>query len=38
VLEGAGKKYGIAATEKSIAEIIYNFAHTTTVPPKSGAR
>jgi acetylornithine deacetylase/succinyl-diaminopimelate desuccinylase-like protein len=38
VIEGAGKTYGIAATEKSIAEIIYNFAHTTTVPPKSGAK
>jgi acetylornithine deacetylase/succinyl-diaminopimelate desuccinylase-like protein len=36
VIEGAGKTYGMAAAEKSVAEIIYNFAHTTTVPPKSG--
>ncbi|WP_263409935.1 M20/M25/M40 family metallo-hydrolase [Terriglobus tenax] len=38
VIEGAGKTYGIAAAEKSIAEILYNFAHTTTVPTKSGRK
>ncbi|SNT43065.1 Acetylornithine deacetylase/Succinyl-diaminopimelate desuccinylase [Granulicella rosea] len=36
VIEGAGKTLGMAAAEKSIAEIIYNYAHTTTVPTKSG--
>jgi acetylornithine deacetylase/succinyl-diaminopimelate desuccinylase-like protein len=36
VIEGADKTYGMAAAEKSIAEILYNFAHTTTVPTKSG--
>ncbi|WP_263409936.1 M20/M25/M40 family metallo-hydrolase [Terriglobus tenax] len=38
VIEGAGKTLGMAAAEKSIAEIIYNFAHTTTVPTKSGRK
>jgi acetylornithine deacetylase/succinyl-diaminopimelate desuccinylase-like protein len=38
VLEGAGKVYGIAAAEKSIAEILYNFAHTTTTPAKSATK
>jgi acetylornithine deacetylase/succinyl-diaminopimelate desuccinylase-like protein len=36
VIEGAGKTFGMAAAEKSVAEIIYNFAHITTVPTKSG--
>ncbi len=36
VLEGAGKTIGMAGAEKAVAEIIYNFAHTTTIPTKSG--
>lgn len=35
VIEGAGKTYGIAGAEKGVAEILYDYAHTTT-PPKSG--
>jgi acetylornithine deacetylase/succinyl-diaminopimelate desuccinylase-like protein len=36
VLEGAGKTYGIAAAEKGVAEILYDYAQITTTPPKSG--
>ncbi|SNT43045.1 Acetylornithine deacetylase/Succinyl-diaminopimelate desuccinylase [Granulicella rosea] len=36
VIEGAGKTYGMAAAEKSIAAVIYNYSQITTVPPKSG--
>jgi len=36
VIEGAGKSFGMAAAEESIVEVIYNYAHTTTKPPKSG--
>jgi acetylornithine deacetylase/succinyl-diaminopimelate desuccinylase-like protein len=36
VIEGAGKTLGMATAEKSIAETIYQYAHTTTTPPKSG--
>ncbi|WP_162538880.1 M20/M25/M40 family metallo-hydrolase [Granulicella sp. WH15] len=35
VIEGAGKRYGIAGGEKSIAMVMWNFAHTTTTTPKS---
>ena len=38
VIEGAGKVYGMAGAEKSIVDELYNFAATTTVPPKSGAK
>jgi acetylornithine deacetylase/succinyl-diaminopimelate desuccinylase-like protein len=33
VIEGAGKIYGYAGTEESIATIIYNYAHPQAVPP-----
>jgi acetylornithine deacetylase/succinyl-diaminopimelate desuccinylase-like protein len=36
LIEGADKTYGLAGAEKSIVTEIYNFAHTTTVPTKSG--
>jgi len=36
VIEGAGKVYGMAGAEKSVATILYNFAHATT-PPASAA-
>jgi len=38
VIEGAGKVYGMAGAEKSIVDELYNFAATTTTPPKSQAR
>ena len=34
VIEGAGKVYGMAGAEKSIVDELYNFAATTTMPPK----
>ena len=36
VIEGAGKVYGMAGAEKSIVDELYNYAATTTVPPKGG--
>jgi acetylornithine deacetylase/succinyl-diaminopimelate desuccinylase-like protein len=33
VIEGAGKTYGMAAAEKSVAEIIYNYSQITTANP-----
>ena len=38
VIEGAGKIYGMAGAEKSIVDELYNFAATTTTPPKSQAK
>ena len=38
VIEGAGKVYGMAGAEKSIVDELYNFAATTTVPPKAQAQ
>ena len=35
IIEGAGKVYGMAGAEKSIATILYNYAHMTTTPPPS---
>lgn len=32
VIEGAGKVYGMAGAEKSVATIVYNYAHMTSVP------
>jgi hypothetical protein len=34
VIEGAGKTYGYAGAEKTVAAAIYSFAKITTVPPK----
>jgi acetylornithine deacetylase/succinyl-diaminopimelate desuccinylase-like protein len=36
VIEGAGKTFGFAASEKSIAAMIYNYAQITTTTPKGG--
>ena len=38
VIEGAGKVYGMAGAEKSIVDELYNYANTTTTPPKGGLR
>ena len=35
LIEGADKIYGMAGAEKSIVDELYNFAATTTTPPKS---
>ena len=35
VIEGAGKVYGMAGAEKSVATILYNFAHAGTASPSS---
>jgi acetylornithine deacetylase/succinyl-diaminopimelate desuccinylase-like protein len=35
VIEGAGKVYGMAGAERSIVDELYNYAATTTVPPKA---
>ena len=32
VIEGAGKVYGMAGAEKSVATILYNFAHSNGAP------
>jgi acetylornithine deacetylase/succinyl-diaminopimelate desuccinylase-like protein len=37
VIEGAGKVYGMAGAEKSVATIVYNFGHGGTVPASSAA-
>jgi acetylornithine deacetylase/succinyl-diaminopimelate desuccinylase-like protein len=34
VIEGADKTYGLAGDEKSVAAVIYNYAHITTTPPR----
>jgi acetylornithine deacetylase/succinyl-diaminopimelate desuccinylase-like protein len=38
LIEGADKIYGLAGAEKSIVTEIYNYAQTTTTPPKSGKK
>jgi acetylornithine deacetylase/succinyl-diaminopimelate desuccinylase-like protein len=38
VIEGSGKVYGMAGAEKSIVDELYNFANTTTTPPKGGLK
>ena len=37
VIEGAGKVYGMAGAEKSVASILYNYAHMNSAPPASAA-
>ena len=37
VIEGAGKVYGMAGAEKSVASIVYNFAHSGSTPAASSA-
>jgi len=37
VIEGAGKVYGMAGAEKSVAAILYNFAHIAAPSPASSA-
>jgi acetylornithine deacetylase/succinyl-diaminopimelate desuccinylase-like protein len=36
VIEGAGRTWGYAAAEKSVAAMIYNYSKITTVAPKNG--
>jgi acetylornithine deacetylase/succinyl-diaminopimelate desuccinylase-like protein len=36
VIEGAGKVYGMAGAEKSVATVLYNFAGKNTPPPAAG--
>jgi acetylornithine deacetylase/succinyl-diaminopimelate desuccinylase-like protein len=38
VIEGAEKNYGLAGAEKSVVTEIYNYANTTTTPPKKGPK
>ena len=38
MIEGAGKVYGMAGAEKSIVDELYNYANTTTTPPKGGLK